>query len=54
MSSCWGRVDQGNLPALEQVVADIQRRGVERVLNLGDHVSGQLWLKETVQFLMGQ
>ena len=27
----------GNLPALERVVADLQRRGVERVLNLGDH-----------------
>ena len=44
----------GNLPALQQVVADLQRRGVERVFNLGDHVSGPLWPKETAQFLMGQ
>jgi predicted phosphodiesterase len=44
----------GNLPALQQVVADMERRGVERVFNLGDHVSGPLWPKETIQFLMGQ
>jgi len=44
----------GNLPALEQVVADIQRRGLERVFNLGDHVSGPLWPNETAQFLMAQ
>jgi putative phosphoesterase len=44
----------GNLPALKQVVADLQRRGVERVFNLGDHVSGPLWPKETAQFLMVQ
>jgi predicted phosphodiesterase len=44
----------GNLLALQQVVADLQRRGVERVFNLGDHVSGPLWPKETAQFLMAQ
>jgi predicted phosphodiesterase len=44
----------GNLPALQQVVADLQRRGVERVFNLGEHVSGPLWPKEAAQFLMGQ
>ena len=30
----------GNLPALEAVLADIQRRGVDRTINLGDSVSG--------------
>src|SRR5512136_205754 len=44
----------GNLPALQQVVADLQRRGVRRVFNLGDHLSGPLWPKETAQFLMAQ
>jgi predicted phosphodiesterase len=44
----------GNLPALQQVVADLQRRGVERVFNLGDGISGPLWPKDTTQFLMAQ
>ena len=44
----------GNLPALLQVVADLQRRGVERIFNLGDHLSGPLWPAETAQFLMAQ
>ena len=44
----------GNLLALEQVVVDIQGRHVECVFNLGDHASGPLWPKETIQFLMRQ
>lgn len=44
----------GNLLALECVVADLHRRGVQRVFNLGDHLSGPLWPKETAQFLMAQ
>jgi putative phosphoesterase len=44
----------GNMPALEKVVADIKIRGVDHVFNLGDHVSGPLWPKETVQYLMKQ
>ena len=44
----------GNLPALEAVLADVARRNVDRVLNLGDHASGPLWPRETVQFLMQQ
>lgn len=44
----------GNLPALERVVQDIDRRGVDRVVNLGDHVSGPLYPKETVDFLKRQ
>lgn len=44
----------GNLPALEAVVADVARRGVDHVVNLGDHVSGPLMPAETAQFLMQQ
>ena len=42
----------GNLPALEAVVADIRARGVADIVNLGDHVSGPLWPRETAAFLM--
>ncbi|WP_342663747.1 metallophosphoesterase family protein [Ottowia thiooxydans] len=44
----------GNLPALEAVVKDIGRRGVDFVVNLGDSLSGPLMPLETAQFLMGQ
>ena len=44
----------GNLPALEAVVADFIRRGVEAVVNLGDSLSGPLLPLETAQFLMAQ
>jgi predicted phosphodiesterase len=44
----------GNLPALEAVAADIAARGIARVVNLGDHVSGPLWPRETAEFLMRQ
>lgn len=44
----------GNLPALEAVVADFARRGVDAVVNLGDSVSGPLLPRETAQFLMAQ
>ncbi|QNH12749.1 metallophosphoesterase family protein [Xanthomonas sp. SI] len=42
----------GNLPALEAVLADIGRRGVERIVNLGDIVSGPLWPRETAERLL--
>jgi predicted phosphodiesterase len=42
----------GNLPALEAVVGDIGRRGIDVVINLGDHASGPLWPDETVALLM--
>src|SRR5580700_11870214 len=42
----------GNLPALEAVLADIQRRGVDRTINLGDCVSGPLWPREVCDLLM--
>ena len=44
----------GNILALEAVVRDIERRQVDTVVNLGDHVSGPLWPKETIRFLMQQ
>jgi predicted phosphodiesterase len=44
----------GNLPALEAVVADIARRGVARVVNLGDSLSGPLLPRETATYLMAQ
>jgi putative phosphoesterase len=44
----------GNLPALHAVVDDLRHRGVETVVNLGDHASGPLWPRETLDFLMGQ
>ena len=42
----------GNLPALEAVAADIRHRGADRVVNLGDNLSGPLWPRETAQWLM--
>ena len=44
----------GNLPALEAVVRDLSRRGVDAVVNLGDSLSGPLLPLETAQFLMAQ
>lgn len=44
----------GNLPALEAVIADIARRGVARVINLGDSLSGPLLPEETARLLMAQ
>jgi putative phosphoesterase len=44
----------GNLAALEAVAADISRRGVDTVVNLGDSLSGPLLPRETAQFLMAQ
>jgi len=38
----------GNLPALEAVLAEIAREGVDQVVNLGDIASGPLWPAETV------
>ncbi len=37
----------GNLSALEAVLADIEARKVDRILNLGDHVSGPFRPQET-------
>jgi putative phosphoesterase len=42
----------GNLNALDAVLADIERRGVDRIVNLGDIVSGPLMPRETARRLM--
>lgn len=44
----------GNLAALEAVVADFTRRGVDAVVNLGDHLAGPLLPRETARFLMAR
>ena len=44
----------GNLPALEAVLADIERRNVDRTINLGDCVSGPLWPREVCELLMAR
>jgi len=44
----------GNLPALLAVVDDIARRGVDRIINLGDSLSGPLLAAETADYLMQQ
>ena len=44
----------GNLAALQAVVADFTRRGVDAVVNLGDSLSGPLLPRETAQYLMAQ
>ena len=41
----------GNLPALEAVMMDLERRQPDLVVNLGDHASGPLWPRETVERL---
>lgn len=44
----------GNLPALEAVLADAHARGAERIVNLGDSLSGPLLPRDTARFLMAQ
>jgi predicted phosphodiesterase len=44
----------GNLAALEAVIEDLGRRGVEAVMNLGDGLSGPLLPRETARLLMAQ
>ena len=44
----------GNFLALQAVANDLKRRGVDRVVNLGDLVSGPLWPAQTLAFLMQQ
>jgi predicted phosphodiesterase len=38
----------GNILALDAVLADMERHGVEGIVNLGDCVSGPLWPAETM------
>ena len=42
----------GNLPALEAVLEDIARAGVDLTVNLGDLLSGPLWVVKTADRLM--
>jgi predicted phosphodiesterase len=42
----------GNVLALQAVHADLARRNIDRVVNLGDCVSGPLWPRETAALLM--
>jgi predicted phosphodiesterase len=42
----------GNMPALEAALADIQRRNIDRTINLGDCVPGPLWPHEVCDLLM--
>jgi putative phosphoesterase len=44
----------GNILALEKVVQDLEQRDIDLIVNLGDHLSGPLWPKETVDFLKQQ
>lgn len=41
----------GNILALEAAVNDLEQRNIDLVVNLGDHLSGPLWPKETLDFL---
>jgi predicted phosphodiesterase len=41
----------GNLVALEAVLDDIQARGVDAIVNLGDCVTSPLWTRETFELL---
>ncbi len=41
----------GNVLALDAVLADIGRQGVDKTVNLGDVVSGPLWPRETYERL---
>jgi predicted phosphodiesterase len=41
----------GNLPALEAVLLDLSRRGVDLIVDLGDCASGPLWPAETMELL---
>lgn len=44
----------GNLAALEAVVADLRRRSVDQIVNLGDLVSGPLLPLETARYLKAE
>ncbi|MBA2676373.1 metallophosphoesterase family protein [Ramlibacter sp.] len=44
----------GNLPALQAVLEDAKRQGVDAVVNLGDILSGPLMPAETADFLMAR
>ncbi|MTI33414.1 metallophosphoesterase family protein [Xanthovirga aplysinae] len=41
----------GNIWALERVLEDIQKKGINTIINLGDHLNGPLKPKETFQLI---
>jgi predicted phosphodiesterase len=41
----------GNLVALEAVLADLEQRGIDAIINLGDCVTSPLWPRETLELL---
>jgi predicted phosphodiesterase len=41
----------GNVLALEAVLADIETRGADAIVNLGDCVTSPLWPRETLDVL---
>ena len=41
----------GNVVALEAVLADLDSRGADILLNLGDCATGPLWPRETMELL---
>ncbi|MDH2329167.1 metallophosphoesterase family protein [Cereibacter sp. SYSU M97828] len=42
----------GNVDALQAVLQDIRAQGIDRIVNLGDHLSGPLAATETAELLM--
>lgn len=52
MKIAWVSDIHGNLPALQAVEADLQRQGVDVVVNLGDALSGPLLALDTARWLM--
>jgi len=42
----------GNIAALDAVLADVERRGIDRIVNLGDILSGPLFPRETAERLI--
>ena len=42
----------GNILAFEAVLTDLPSRKVDKLINLGDCVSGPLWPRETAELLM--
>lgn len=44
----------GNLGALEAVLSDLERRGIDQIVNLGDILSGPLLPRETAELLMAR
>ncbi|MGI9475194.1 MAG: metallophosphoesterase family protein [Hyphomicrobiaceae bacterium] len=44
----------GNCAALEAVLADIDRLGIDDIVNLGDHVSGPLEARKTAELLVAR